>query len=149
MQEMPQSLQELVTGRDALGASRLRINKCFEPERVVTLTFGAERIGVEVFGPREREEEAGSVHYDNAPEWVRSWDDFLRFTSPLESCRNLVYDGTSYTHALFGSGRDDAITCIAPNWRENPRHMTVIRGYVELAEAAGLRRLIRMWRWSS
>jgi len=95
---------------------------------------------------RPHAREAGGVPYGNAPEWMQSWDLFRTFAFPLEDCLNLVYDGVRYTHALHGSGYDAAVVWSTPIWLKNPRQMTLIRGYVELAEAAGLKRLIRMSR---
>ena len=143
---MPQTLHELSKANDVCGSSRLQINQCFAPQRIVTLTFAVERVGVEIMGPGETTREAGTVHYDNAPEWARSWEEFRRFAFSLEACRNLLYDGTTYIHSMFERACETSVTWINPSWRDNPLQMTVIRGYMELAEAAGLRRLLRMWR---
>jgi hypothetical protein len=142
---MPQTLHELSKAHDHCGSSRLQINQCFAPQRMVMLTFAVDRVGVEITGPDVTTPEAGAVHYDNAPEWARSWEEFRRLAFPLEGCRNLgVYDGTKYTHSMFEREHETSVTWVNPSWLENPLQMTVIRGYMELAEAAGLRRLLRM-----
>ena len=144
---MPQTLRELSNADDVRGSSRLQIHQCFAPRRVVTLTFGVERVGVEITGRDATTPESGTVHYDNAPEWARSWEEFCRFALPLEDCRNLgVYDGTRYIHSMFERERETSVTWVNPGWLENPLQMTVVRGYMELVEAAGLRRLLRMRR---
>jgi hypothetical protein len=143
-----QPLHEVVKLRNALGASRLYVSQCFAPERVLTLVFMADRIEVEVFGPRETESDVGSLSYDNAPELGESWNAFRSFCLRVEACRNRVYDGTQYTHMLSDSGGEYAMTWLNPTWPKNPQQMAVVRSYVEIAEAAGLNRLIRMWRGS-
>ncbi len=128
------------------GSSLLQIAHCFEPLQWVTLTFAAERVGIEITGSDTTIREAGTVHYDNAPEWARSWESFCRFALPLEGCRNAVFDGTSYTHSVLEHGRETSVKWHSPSWLKNPLQMTVIRGYMELAETAGLRRLLQLWR---
>ena len=141
---MPQTPHELSEEDDVCGSSRLQINQCFEPQRIVTLIFTVERVGVKITGSDTKSHEMGTVHYDNAPEWVRSWEEFRRFAFPLESCRNSMYDGTTYTHSICERERETSVTWVNPTWLNNTLQMTVIRGYMELAETAGLRRLLRM-----
>jgi hypothetical protein len=143
---MSQTVHELSKADDVCGSSRLQINQSFAPQRIVTLTFAVARIGVAITGPGEATPESGTVHYDNAPEYIRSWQEFRRLAFPLESCRNSMYDGTTYIHTMFERQRETTVTWMNPNWRDNPLQMTVIRGYMELAEAARLWRLLRMWR---
>jgi hypothetical protein len=141
---MSQTLHELSRADDICGSSRLEINQCFAPERAVTLIFTVARVGVEIAGSDTRRYETGTVHYDNAPEFARSWEEFRRFVFPLESCRNSMFDGTTYTHSMCERERETSVTWVSPTWLKNPLQMTVIRGYMELAEAAGLGRLLRM-----
>src|SRR5687768_6985495 len=129
---MPQTLHELSKADDVCGSSHLQINQHFAPQRIVTLTFATERVGVEIAGPDTTTREAGTVHYDNAPEWARSWEAFRRFAFPLESCRNSTYDGTTYTHSMFEREHETSVTWVNPSWVKNPLQMTVIRGYMEL-----------------
>lgn len=143
---MAQTLHELSLADDVCGSSRLQINQCFEPLRLVTLTFAAERVGIEITGSDTTIRETGTVHYDNAPEWARSWESFCRFALPLESCQNLCFDGTGYTHSVVERDRETSVKWVNPSWLKNPLQMTVIRGYMELAETAGLRRLLQLWR---
>ena len=57
----------------------------------------------------------------------------------------MVWDGTQYTHELCGTDCRNTVVWSTPIWVKNPQQMTVIRGYVELADAAGLHRLIGAW----
>ena len=142
---MPQTLHHLWKAGGIVGLSRLQVSSHFQPQRIVTLTF-AERVGVEVSGPGETPTEAGTVHYDNAPEWARSWDEFLRIARPLEACDNKMYDAIGYIHSMLDLECESSVKWLNPNGRENALQLIVIQGYAQLAEAAGLRRLIRLQR---
>ena len=150
------SLQDVLKAREPLGASRLTIRQCFAPERIVTLVFGVTHIQVEVFGPKrgsyarisnvsgpgELDWEAGEVLDDNAPGWARSWGSFRSFSLGLDACRNVVCDGAQYAHELCGIDCRSTVVWGNPHWLKNPQQMTVIRGYIEVVDAAGLHRLI-------
>ncbi|MGN6726417.1 MAG: hypothetical protein ACTHLZ_10895, partial [Tepidisphaeraceae bacterium] len=100
------------------GLSRLQVGSRLEPQRIVTLKF-AERLCGEVSGPGETPTEAGTIHYDNAPEWARYWGECLRFARPLEAYENKMFDGDWYTHSMLYKECETSVKWLNPNWREN------------------------------
>jgi len=134
---------------EIIGAARLSVHICFQPERASTLLFAPSHMIVEVAGsvkiPHDQMTIAPvSVHlgYDSYPETMIDWATLREFAWKLESCHHLLYDCRCLEHEVSDGTETKTVTWLNPNWLDNPKEMYLIDEYARLIKRANLEHLL-------
>ena len=99
--------------------------------------------GGEPFDPRRAVRGQGRVKSRRAPAPFTSWGAFVRAASPLPDCSTETLDGVVYRHKMLFDGRLLDVEWANPDEVQHAPQLALVRGYMELVRAAGLRRVVK------
>ncbi len=86
--------------------------------------------------------ESSTLGYAEPPEIMASWDSFVAWAWPIDSCETLLYDGINYVHEVTKGAETRVVGWLNPRWGQNTQQMYLIVSYLHIIKRAKLDHLL-------